>query len=53
MPNYRNMYYILFNKITNIIDELKEVQQLTEEIYMQSDNKIIKLTISEEDKDKQ
>lgn len=45
MADYKKMYYILFNKITNIIEEL------TEEIYVENDNKIIKLSIHKADKD--
>lgn len=36
MPDYESMYHILFNKITDIIEELKDVQRLTEEIYINS-----------------
>lgn len=36
MPDYQKMYTTLFNKITDIIEELQEVQQLTEELYLQS-----------------
>ena len=36
MPNYEKMYYTLFNKITDMIEELKEVQCLTEELYIES-----------------
>ena len=34
MTNYKDMYYKLFNKITDIIEELKEVQCQMEEEYM-------------------
>lgn len=34
MDNYKDMYYKLFNKITDIIEELKEVQCQMEEEYM-------------------
>lgn len=33
MPNYKKMYYKLFNKITNVIDELQEIQRETQEMY--------------------
>ena len=36
MPDYEQMYYKLFNKITDVIEELKEVQANTEEIYIES-----------------
>lgn len=34
MGNYSEMYHILFNKITDIIKELQDVQRQTEEIYI-------------------
>lgn len=34
MPDYRNMYFKLFNKLTNVIEELQQIQQETEELYM-------------------
>lgn len=44
MADYKKMYYILFNKITDIIKDLQEVQQLTEEIYIEQEEKIKKLS---------
>lgn len=38
MPNYKEMYCLLFNKITNTIDELSQIQQEAEEMYINSDN---------------
>ncbi len=35
MGNYSEIYHILFNKITDIIKELQDVQRQTEEIYIQ------------------
>lgn len=41
MSDYKQMYYKLFNRITEIIEELKEIQQQAEEMYISnSDNKI-------------
>ncbi len=37
MPDYQKLYTTLFNKITDIIEELQEVQRLTEELYLQSE----------------
>ncbi len=37
MADYKKMYFELFNKITDVIDELKAVQCKTEEIYMDTD----------------
>ena len=34
MDCYREMYYKLFNKVTDVIDELKKVQQETEEMII-------------------
>ena len=30
------MYFTLFNKISDVMEELKEVQQITEEIYIKT-----------------
>lgn len=35
MANYSEMYHILFNKITDIIEELQDIQRQTEEMYLQ------------------
>ena len=37
MPDYQKLYTTLFNKNTDIIEELQEVQRLTEELYLQSE----------------
>lgn len=39
MENYKDMYYQLFNKITDIIEELKEIQISTEKMYVETENK--------------
>ena len=36
MDNYNEMYFILFNAITDAIKILQEAQQKVEEIYMSS-----------------
>ena len=36
MSEYKDLYYKLFNRITDIIEELKELQQEAEEIYINS-----------------
>ena len=33
MADYKNMYYELFNKVTDVIEELKEIQCQMEEMY--------------------
>ncbi len=40
MEDYKEMYFKLFNKITDVIAELQEIQQLTEEIYIDKQEKI-------------
>jgi hypothetical protein len=34
MNDYKEMYYKVFNAVTDIIDELKAVQQEAEEMYI-------------------
>lgn len=34
MQEYEQMYYTLFNKISDVIKELQEIQCKTEELYM-------------------
>lgn len=36
MPDYKELYYNLFNKITDIIEELKDLQCEMEEEYINS-----------------
>ncbi|SHH39040.1 hypothetical protein [Desulfosporosinus lacus] len=35
MVHYEQMYRILFNKMTDIIEEIQEIQRQTEEMFMQ------------------
>lgn len=37
MTDYKKLYYQLFNKVTEIIEQLKEVQIEMEEMYIESD----------------
>ena len=37
MADYKRMYATMFYKITQIIEEWKELQQETEEIYLSTD----------------
>ena len=39
MNDYEEMYKALFNKITDVIEELKEVQKQTEEMYINAKDK--------------
>ena len=34
MPDYEQMYFALFNKISDVIEELKEIQLEMEEKYI-------------------
>lgn len=34
MPDYKTMYSLLFNEITDVIDRLQKVQQMAEELYI-------------------
>ncbi|MEG0913897.1 MAG: hypothetical protein RSG53_09870 [Oscillospiraceae bacterium] len=43
MADYKKMYHTLFNKITDIIDELQVVQQQTEEMFIAQEEQIIKV----------
>ena len=37
MPDYKKLYFELFNKISDIIEELQELQRKTEEMYVEDD----------------
>jgi hypothetical protein len=44
MVDYKEMYSILFNKMTDIIEEIQDIQRKTEEMFIQSkDNDLILL----------
>lgn len=36
MEDYKDLYYLLFNRITDIIEEMKSIQQLSEEMFITS-----------------
>ena len=38
MDNYNEIYYYLFNRITDLIEEMKSIQQLTEEMFITYDD---------------
>ncbi len=53
MDDYKEMYYTLFNKMTDIINEIKEVQQKTEEMFIsQNHNPDLKLVIRKDSYEK-
>ena len=37
MADYKAMYYKLFNKVSDVICDLQEIQQLCEEMYIESE----------------
>ena len=39
MADYKEMYYQLFNEITDVIEKLKEIQCKMEEMYAETDGK--------------
>ena len=38
MEDYKSMYFKLFNQITDIIEQLKEIQATTEEMYINANS---------------
>ena len=38
MPDYKKLYLELFNKVSDIIKELKEVQIKAEEMFLEEDD---------------
>lgn len=43
MADYKKMYFLLFNKITDTITELQDIQQKAEEMCITHEGKIIEL----------
>ena len=39
MADYKKLYFELFNNVTNIIENLKEIQQKSEEHYIEIKDK--------------
>ena len=37
MPDFQEMYYTLFRRITAVINDLQEVQRKTEEMYVSAE----------------
>lgn len=37
MADYKAMYYKLFNKVSDVICDLQEIQQICEEMYIESE----------------
>ncbi|WP_313529150.1 hypothetical protein [Anaerotignum sp.] len=38
MSDYKDMYFLLLNKITDVIQDLQEIQQQAEEMYIVQEN---------------
>lgn len=38
MPDYKTLYHKLFNKITDVIDALQQVQQEAEDVYLNDES---------------
>lgn len=38
MPDYKSMYFTLFNSVTDAIERLKQTQVETEEMYIESED---------------
>lgn len=43
MADYKKMYFLLFDKITDTIENLQEIQQLTEKMYLAQEKARIRL----------
>ena len=51
MADYKEMYSKLFNRITDVIEELQQIQRQTEELYIQAE--VTEIILCERDADKQ
>ncbi|MBE6895218.1 MAG: hypothetical protein E7483_06445 [Ruminococcaceae bacterium] len=47
MADYKSMYYTLFNKVTDVIGDLQEIQQLCEQMYIESEEKTVNIRLAE------
>lgn len=41
MPDYKEMYLTLFREVTKVIEQLQEIQQKTEEMYIQDEERMV------------
>ena len=39
MADYEKLYHLLFNKLTDLHDEIEKIQQLAEDLYIESEEK--------------
>ena len=37
MADYKQLYYMLFNKLTDLSEEILKIQQLAEELYIEAE----------------
>ena len=49
MTDYQNLYCLLFNKITDVIEELQQVQQEAEERYLNEEATALLIMINNKD----
>lgn len=40
MADYKQMYYKLFNKLSDIAEEIKQIQAEAEDLFLESDDEI-------------
>jgi hypothetical protein len=43
MTDYKDMYFLLLNKITDIIKDLQEVQQQAEDMYLAQEDSVTRI----------
>lgn len=43
MTDYKDMYFLLLNKITDIIKDLQKIQQQTEEMYISQEETALRM----------
>ena len=41
MPDYKEMYFTLFRELTKVIDQLQQVQQKMEEMYIDCEDNLV------------
>lgn len=51
MPDYKEMYFKLFNKVTDVIGELQQIQRETEELYISSSEPDVTMLKPQQDDD--
>ena len=41
MPDYKEMYFTLFREVTKAIEHLQKAQQIVEDMYIESEEKLV------------